>query len=78
MILHMKIEMLPRIIDDNDVEVKENDSIIIQTNKMSEPSLAVVNEIGATYIVVTFVDVLFGNQPIMLHSKEIRHLAKGK
>lgn len=74
----MKIEMLPRIIDDNDVEVKENDSIIIQTKKMSEPSLAVVNEIGATYIIVTFVDILFGNQPTMLHAKEIKYLAKSK
>ena len=72
----MKIVMLPRIIDDNGTEIRENDNIIILTDKMADEAVAVVTEIGATFIVVRFMDILYGTEPIMLHTYEIKHLVK--
>lgn len=72
----MKIVMLPRIIDDNGTEIRENDNIIVMTNKMTDDAVAVVTEIGATFIVVRFMDILYGTEPIMFHASEIKHLVK--
>lgn len=72
----MQIKLLPRIIDDNDIEVKENEMILVQTKTMKEPSLALVHHIDTTIIELTFIDVLMGNKPQRIHVKEIQTLTK--
>lgn len=74
----MKIELLPRIIDDNNIEVRENDVIMIQTKEMTDPAPALVNNIETTLVTITFLDAIYGNQPCMLRASEIKSLVKTK
>lgn len=74
----MKITMVPRIIDDNGQEVKENDIVIAQTKGMSEPSLAIINKIETIIVTMTFVDILLGNKPQNFRANDIIYMVKSK
>lgn len=74
----MQIKLLPRIFDDNDIEVKENELVLVQTKTMQEPTLALINHIDTTIIKFTFIDVLMGHKPQKFHIKDIQTLQKAK
>lgn len=70
--------MVARIIDDEGKEIREQDFVIAQTTDMHEASLAVINEIAATYVDMTFVDVLLGSKPKKYRIKDILSMQKSK
>lgn len=74
----MKIELLPRIIDDNQNEVKEKDLVMIQTKDMTEPATAMIIDIQTTLVTVRLLDNVFNNQPFTLRASEIASLTKTK
>lgn len=74
----MKIELLPRIIDDNQNEVKEKDLVMIQTKDMTEPATAMIIDIQTTLVTVRLLDSVFNNQPFTLRASEIVSLTKTK
>lgn len=74
----MKIELLPRIIDDNQNEVKEKDLVMLQTKDMTEPATAMIIDIQTTLVTVTLLDSVFNNQPFTLRASEIVSLTKTK
>lgn len=74
----MQIKMMPRIIDDNDNEVKENDIVIARVRGMDEPSLAIINHIDTTIVTMTFVDVLYGNKQKTYRASDILDMVKSK
>lgn len=74
----MKIELVTRIIDDNNNEVKENDTVMIQTKEMTEPAPAIVINIQTTIFTIRFMDAIYGNQPRILRTSEIIYLIKSK
>ena len=74
----MKIELLPRIIDDNQNEVKEKDLVMLQTKDMTEPATAMIIDIQTTLVTVTLLDSVFNNQPFTIRASEIVSLTKTK
>lgn len=74
----MKIEMQPRIIDDDGVEIREQDFAFVQTKTMSTPSLALVQHIAISYVELVFVDVLLSNIPTRYRIKDILTMKKSK
>lgn len=74
----MKIELLPRIIDDNQNEVKEKDLVMLQTKDMTEPATAMIIDIQTTLVTIRLLDSIFNNQPFTLRASEIVSLTKTK
>lgn len=54
----MRVEMISVIYDDDGNEIREQDFAVVQTTDVQDPSLAIINEIAATYVDLTFIDVL--------------------
>lgn len=72
----MRVEMISVIYDDDGNEIREQDFAVVQTTDVQDPSLAIINEIAATYVDLTFIDVLIGNTPRKYRIKEIQSMRK--
>lgn len=67
----MKIKMIPVIYDDDDVECRIGDNILIRTKKIEELSVANIKNISATFITLVFDDPLIGFHPINIRIAEV-------
>lgn len=67
----MKIKMIPVIYDDDDVECRIGDNILIRTKKIEELSVANIKNISATFITLVFDDPLIGFHPINIRITEV-------
>lgn len=72
----MRVEMISVIYDDDGNEIREQDFAVVRTTDVQDPSLAIINEIAATYVDLTFIDVLLGNTPRKYRIKEIQSMRK--
>lgn len=67
----MEIKLINAIYDDNNVECRVGDNVLVRTKRIKEPSVAKIEYIGATYVTLVFDDPLIGFQPVRLRTNEI-------
>lgn len=72
----MELKLVNRIIDDNGIEVKENDDVLIQTKDMDDFSMATVLEIRTNVFTVRFRDRLLGYMEQKLRPADVTMLTK--
>lgn len=67
----MKIQMMPVIYDDENIECRVGDNILVRTKKIKELSVAQIKAISTTFITLVFDDPLIGFHPINIRANEI-------
>lgn len=72
----MKIQIVNRIIDDNGVECKEGEDVLIKTNTMESLTLARIHKIMPNLATFFFDDRKMGFRPISYRPEDIIELRK--
>lgn len=67
----MQIKLINVIYDDNNVECRVGDNILVRTKQIKEPTVGKIQNIGTTFITLVFDDPLIGFQPIKLRINDI-------